>query len=107
MIDDIRLIFFRPQVDDVDIGMSEDGALICRYSTDKETAQDVVIRPNGSWMIRQYHGKQLKRTVRTFVNEDGVLRKKFDPVRIKLTAHGSPGYSLLLKRIESQNGEEG
>jgi hypothetical protein len=103
MIDDIRLIFFHPQVDDVDIGMSEDGALICRYCTDKETAQDVVIRPNGSWMIRQYHGKQLKRTVRADVNSN--TAKKRIPDKITLNAYVSQGYSLILKRIESNHSE--
>ena len=73
------------------------------YRMGKESTQDAVIHPNGSWMIRQYHARQLKRTVQTFLNEDRVLREKSDPMRIKLTAHGSSGYSLLLKRIESQN----
>ena len=113
MIDDIRLIFFHPQsfqnqsfqtqTPDVDIGTSEDGALICRFHTGKDITQDLLIRPNGSWMIRQYHGKQLKRTVHAYINKDKVLRKKRDPMKIKLSAHGSSGYSLLLKRIESQN----
>ena len=102
MIDDIRLIFFHPRTPAINTGSLEDGALICRFHIGKETAQDVVIRPNGSWTIHQYHGKQLKRTVQTFVNEDGVLREKSAPVRIKLTAHGSSGYSLLLKRIKLQ-----
>jgi len=103
MIDDIRLIFFHPQTPAINAGFLEDGALICRFHTGKETAQDVVIRPNGSWAIHQYHGKQLKRTVQTFVNENGVLREKSAPVKIKLTAHVSSGYSLLLKRIKLQN----
>jgi len=103
MMDDIRLIFFHPQVPAIHIGSSEDGALICRYNTGKKITQDVLIHPNGSWTIHQYHGSLLKRTVRAFVNEDRVFPEKPDPARIKLSAHGASGYSLLLKRIESQN----
>ncbi len=103
MIDDIKLIFFNPRTPAIHVGSMENGALICRFHTGKETAQDVVIHPNGSWMIRQYHGNQRKRTVQIFINEDRVLGEKSEPVRIKLTALGSSGYSLLLKRIKLQN----
>ncbi|MDM8554363.1 hypothetical protein QUF75_06495 [Desulfococcaceae bacterium HSG7] len=100
MIDDIRLIFFHPQTPAINAGSLEDGALICRFHTGKKTAQDVVIRPNGSWMIRRYQDNQLKRIVRADVNANANTARCI-PDKITLNAHGSQGsYSLILKRIE-------
>ncbi len=96
MLDDIRLIFFHPQATAFQSGELENGNLVCRYSIDRQITQDIIISPDGSWMLRQYDNKHPIRTVRASENAEGVQAPE-----ITLQAKGD--YSLRLKLIQAHH----
>lgn len=104
LVSDIKLIFFPPEGQLMESGLSGDGSLVCRYETKKGMMVDVTTHGDGTWEINQYNDtSELTRSVRTSPEGQGVTGKQGAIAgRLQLTAYGTPGYSLNLKLIEAK-----
>lgn len=104
LMNDIRLIFFKPEGLPAASGLTENGASICRYETDDGMTVDVIVFPEGGWEINQYDfWSGLNRTVKAQYpakHEPAGMNDNI-PKRLELTAHGFLGYKLSLDLIES------
>jgi len=99
LMEDIRLIFFRPRGAMIDIGRLKDGARICRYQDSEGRVHDTIIHENSSWELRQYdyHRKRI-RTVRAVPSERSAAQF---PQFFELTAHGNHEYQLTMTLVEA------
>ena len=103
LMNDIRMVFFRPVGKLTGTGVLSNGSHVCRYRNDAMTIVDVIIDPNHGWEIRQYRNGNLNRSVKAYLKEraiDGV-RKAF-PGRIELSVNEDPGYALTLRLIRAE-----
>jgi len=102
-MEDMKLIFFRPEGKPIRTGILENGSPACRYENSDGMTVDVIIRPDNSWEIRKYgRNAKLVRTVRAFRGQ-AADQKWVPPERLELTAHGMMGYSLILKLMQAEN----
>lgn len=98
LMNDIRLVFFRPAGTPIESGRLKNGASICRYRGPDGGIVDVLIRTDGSWEIQRYDRRlHLIRTVKGLgpTDEAGI----FD--RIELVARGSSRYALVMDLVEA------
>ncbi len=104
LIDDIRLMFFPPDGPLIASGISEDGALICRYRADRGMMVDIVIHEDHLWEIRQYdQDSRLIRSLKTDFGSRGTAgRQNPIPAKLELTAFGPSEYALTLDLIEAR-----
>ncbi len=104
LMDDVRLMFFPPGGPLIASGISEDGASICRYRTDRGMMVDIVIHGDHVWEIRQYdQDSRLVRSLKTGSDRRGTAGSQNPiPVRLELTAFGSSEYALTLNLIEAR-----
>jgi hypothetical protein len=101
LVNDIKLIFFKPKGALIEIGKSDTGFPVCRYREKNNRLVELILKEN-TWEIREYNrGLVLSRTVRLFLGERISLSASGTkiPRKIQLTAHDPFGYSLTLKRI--------
>jgi len=104
LIDDIRLLFLKPDGNRIACGQAGEGAAICRYRKQDGMTVDVTVGLDGKWKIDQYsRNDRLERTVRAdfFRNPDLGKSGEGIPARLELTAHGFLGYKLSLDLIEA------
>ena len=103
LMNDIRMVFFRPVGELTDTGVLSNGSHVCRYRHDAMTIVDVIIDPNHDWEIRQYKNCNLNRSVKAYLKEraiDGV--QKAFPGRIEISVKEDPGYALTLRLIRAE-----
>jgi hypothetical protein len=103
LMNDIRMVFFRPMGELTGTGIMSNGSHVCRYTNDPTTIVDVIIDPNHNWEIRQYRNSNLTRSVKAYIKErtlDGV--QKAFPGRIELSVNEDPNYSLTLRLIRAE-----
>jgi hypothetical protein len=103
LMNDIRMVFFRPVGELTGTGILRNGSHVCRYTNDTLTIVDVIIDPDHDWEIRQYRNGNLNRSVKAYLKEraiDGV--QKAFPGRIELSADQDPGYALTLRLIRAE-----
>ncbi len=103
LMNDIRMVFFRPVGELTDTGILSNGSHVCRYRHDTMTIVDVIIDPNHDWEIRQYRDGNLNRSVKAYLNEKAIggVQKTF-PGKIELSANEDPGYALTLRLIRAE-----
>jgi len=104
MMDDIKLMFFRPEAGPVESGMSDDGSHICRYKNNTGKVIDVIKNSGCNWEIRQYDpGGALIKTVKADQCKilPGSSNKIGFPGRIKLASRGIKRYALAFELIEA------
>jgi len=103
LMNDIRMVFFRPVGQLTGTGILSNGAHVCRYRHDGMTIVDVIIDPNHDWVIRQYKDGNLNRSVKAYLNEKAIdgVQKAF-PGRIEISVNEAPGYALTLKLIRAE-----
>ncbi len=99
LMGDVRLMFFRPEGDQVESGLTEAGSWIRRFRNREETT-DIVIHQDGSRTIRQYHRNRLRRSIHAG-SDQGPGGAKF-PETLTLNAYIRSGYSLHLKLVEAE-----
>jgi hypothetical protein len=101
LMNDIRLIFLKPEGSLIESGFTDNGSRICRYKKDDGMTVDVIVSQEGGWEINQYDSfSGLDRTVKA----EFLLKNEMNdqiPERLELTAHGFLGYKLSLDLIES------
>ena len=103
LLEDIKLIFFKPPGSIMTSGFLKSGQAVCRYQKPDGQMVDLVIQEDRSWQIRQY-GRQLrlKRTVTAFFsNEKQTEALAAIPDRLDLTAHGVASYNLIMDLVEA------
>ncbi len=107
MINDIRLVFFKPTGRLIKAGIRTARSNICRYEQPDGMIEDVIVQQNGNWEIHQYntHYKQIK-TIKAYytdVNDHMFWEgKEKIPSKYEITAHGILGYTLKLGLIEAR-----
>jgi len=99
LIEDINLIFFKPDGALKVSGLLKSGATVCRYQKPDGRWVDIINRGAPDWEIRQYSpDNRLARTVKLMsAGEPG----KGIAEKIELKAHGSPGYELVMELVEA------
>ncbi|MDA3894874.1 MAG: DUF3261 domain-containing protein [Desulfobacteraceae bacterium] len=107
ILNDIRLVFFKPTGDLLEAGGLPPDANICRYQQPDGMIEDVITHQNDNWEIHQYtsHYKQTK-TIKAYyadTSDQNISKTKEKiPLRYEITTHGILGYSLILELIEVQ-----
>jgi len=104
LMDDIRLIFFKPEGLLTEAGIAGDGASRCRFKNKEGMVTDVLMKKDGGWGIRRYNRwSTLIRSVDAYDCEYRSDHAEVKvPGRLELIAHGSGGYSLRLELIEGE-----
>jgi hypothetical protein len=103
LMDDIRLIFFKPDGPLIGSGILEDGSPVCRYQDFEGKTIDIITFPDNSWEIRQY-GKDLRlaRTVTaSSPKKAGRSGQQVVPDRLELKVHGLLGYELSMNLVSA------
>ncbi len=100
MIDDIRLIFFKPNGVFSQSGNLKDGSHACRYTDKDNSVTDLITTPDNHLEIRKYDKNlELARSVKTSSDKEMI------PERLELTAYGDNPYALKLKLIKYEKAE--
>jgi len=100
MIDDIRLIFFKPNGVLLQSGNLKDGSHACRYTDNDHYVTDLITTPDNHLEIRKYDKNlKLMRSVKTYSDKEMI------PERLELTAYGDNPYALKLKLIKYEKAE--
>ena len=103
MMNDIKLMFFKPEGSLIKSGMSGDGLHVCRYKNDAGRVVDVITNNGCNWEIRQYNPRgNLIKTVKADQCKvlAGSPNKNGFPGRIKLASRGINGYALAFELKE-------
>ena len=105
MMDDIKLMFFKPEGSLHESGMSGDGSHVCRYINADGSVIDVIAKSGCDWEILQYNlGGTLIKTVKAdhCKKVAGSPNKIGFPGRIKLASFGINRYALAFELIEAK-----
>jgi hypothetical protein len=107
IIEDIRLVLFKPAGALINAGRLTPDSDICRYKQPNGMTVDVITHQNGNWEIHQYntYGKQIKtiKAYNTDTRDHGLSEENQNiPSLYEITAHGILGYSLKLALIDVQ-----
>jgi len=107
LINDIRLIFFKPPGALVETGTLPNGSAVCRYRQPDNQVVDAVRKSDHHWELQAYNRWfTKKRTVDIFFNDNFRFDGFHLPNRLKLTSHGFDGYTLDMDLIEAVSLEE-
>ena len=103
LMNDIKLIFFKPDGQLIESGRQNNGSYVCRYRNNNGTIVDVITNKDNMWIIRQYNNKFcLTHTVRAYLPKKLLVSQKMIPRRLELISHGPVGYSLVLELINAE-----
>ena len=99
LMEDLQLLFFKPDAPLTETGVSRQGDRIYRYASDDQTI-DMTIKSKNRWDVRQYN--KSKRLVRSIEADGMVLIGASRFARhLVLTNHHLIGYSLKLKLVDA------
>ena len=103
LMNDIRMVFFRPMGELTGTGILSNGSHVCRYRNDTMAVVDVIIDPKHDWEIRQYRNGNLNRSVKAYFKERAIggVKKPF-PGRIEISVKENLGYALTLRLIRTE-----
>ena len=103
LIDDINLIFFKPSGSIVTSGFLKSGAAVCRYQKPDGRIVDIISHGEDNWETKQYLPDfRLARIVKSMSAKKPDLTDRAGiSNQIKLIAHGSPGYELVMDLVEA------
>jgi len=103
LLEDIKLIFFKPAGSIMTSGFLKSGQAVCRYQKPDGRMVDIINREKQNWEIRQYlPDYRLARTVKSMsAKETDSADRKGISDKIELNAHGSPGYQLFMDLVEA------
>jgi hypothetical protein len=96
LMEDIRLMFLKPDGQPMGAGITENGFEICRYRVSAHAVIDVMVRPDRMFEIRQYGNERLIRKV-IFALKPGTI-----PEKIAFTAYEPAEYRLNLRLISAE-----
>ncbi len=101
LMDDIKLMFFKPDGQIIEAGMLSSGEYVCRHKSNDGHFVDIVTNNVCAWEIRRYTpSAALRKTIKashckTLPGSNGIRI----PGRIELDDRGANGYSLTLELI--------
>ena len=99
LMDDIQLIFFKPEGPVVAFGESAEGSIVCRHENPDGRFVDIVLNPDNTWELRRYsRERRLTRTVKA--QADKWNNTDF-PETIELTARDNRNYKLGMTLVEA------
>lgn len=99
LVDDIRLIFFRPKGRQTGVGRLQTGAMVCRHEDEGGRMIDTVINTTGSWELNLYdRHHRLRRRVRSLPLERSAA--SLPPV-LELTSRGMRAYRLKMTLVKA------
>jgi len=104
MMDDIKLMFFKPEGSLIESGTSGDGSHVCRYKNDAGSV-DVITNSDCDWEIRQYNlsGALIKSVKAEHCKKVAGSSSQIGfPGRIKLASHGINRYALAFELKEAK-----
>jgi hypothetical protein len=104
LIEDVRLIFFKPDGRMIQSGYLKGASCVCRYIDNEEYIVDLYLNQNKTWEIKKYNTyNKLIRRVKAFsiLEKQGKLDTRI-PQRIELFAEGDHAYSLQMDLIEAK-----
>ncbi len=96
LMEDIRLMFLKPDGEPMGVGITDNGFEVCRYRISNDTVIDVTVRPDCMFEIREYVNEQLVRKVVAEVNSRSI------PEKMAFTAYEPAGYRLNLRLISAE-----
>jgi hypothetical protein len=96
LMEDIRLMFLKPDGLPKGAGITENGFEVCRYRVSDNALIDVMVRPDRMLEIRKYTNERLIRKV-VFTLKPGAI-----PEKIAFTAYEPAGYRLNLRLISAE-----
>jgi len=96
LMEDIRLMFLKPDGQPMGAGITENGFEVCRYRVSDDAVIDVMVRPDRMLEIRKYGNERL---IRKVVAE---LAPRAVPEKITLTAYEPASYRLHLRLISAE-----
>jgi hypothetical protein len=103
VMEDIRLIFFKPLARELTTGLLADGTGICRYGFDDGSFIDISPLQDNQWELRRFGpDRRLKRVVKHINNGNPTGQTRVGIAdKIELTALGTPDYKLFLDLVEA------
>ena len=96
LMEDIRLMFLKPDGQPMGAGITENGFEICRYRVSDHAVIDVMVRPDHMLEIRKYENERLIRKVVAELSPGSV------PKKITFTAYEPADYRLNLRLISAE-----
>jgi len=105
MMDDIKLMFFKPEGTLIESGISSDGSAVCRYKDSGGGIIDVITNTGDGWEIQQYkpNGTLIKTVKASHYKIEKSLPQKNDlPGKIELASRGINRYSLAFELKEAK-----
>lgn len=99
LMEDIRLIFFKPEGPAAECGTLTDGSSVCRYENPEGGVVDIVLRRTGSCESLRYDRKQ--RLIRIVKIPADARTGNGMPQTIELTAQGEQTYRLAMTLLEA------
>ncbi|MCP4578383.1 MAG: hypothetical protein GY846_19090 [Deltaproteobacteria bacterium] len=96
LMEDIRLMFLKPDGEPMGAGITDNGFEVCRYRISNDTVIDVTVRPDRMFEIRKYVNEQLVRKVVAEVNSGSI------PEKMAFTAYEPASYRLNLRLISAE-----
>ncbi len=101
LIEDLMLIFFKPDMPLTHTGYTQDGAAVCRHQSKGKGAQDIIVPEDKPWRIVRYNKK--KKIIRDVSPDmDAELTEHGFPERVTLKAPGILGYQLMLSLLSAE-----
>ena len=99
LLDDIRLIFFKPEGPLAAFGQSKEESIVCRHENPDGRIVDIGLNPDGSWELRRYdQAKHLTRTVTAMAHN---WNDTEFPASIELVAQGHQKYKIVMTLVEA------
>jgi len=102
LLNDFRLVFFKPEGALIETGTLPNGSYVCRYQQPDRLVVDIVGYSDHHWQVQQY-GRWFteKRMADIFFNDNFRFDGFHAPSRLKLTVSGYAGYTLDMDLIEA------
>ena len=105
MINDIKLMFIKPESEIIETGTTKEEIPVCRYRKRDGSVIDVTALPRDEWMITNYNpNAKLKRRVKAEPcrQPEDNQQSQF-ACHVELNAFGRAPYTLFLKLIEAES----
>jgi hypothetical protein len=104
MMDDIKLMFFKPEGSLIESGISSEGSHVCRFKNSDGSVIDVITKSGCNWEIRKYDpsGAQTKTVKADHCKKVSDSPNKIGfPGTIKLASRGVNRYALAFELQEA------
>ena len=103
MMEDIRLIFFKPLSEETTAGTLADGAPVCRHHLAGGVVIDMLHKKDGAWETRRFSADHRLNRIVESIPAESLPKKSTRGIadQIELNALGPSGYKLVLDLVEA------